>query len=79
MLTALTTSWENWGNEGAGASRFHLGYQIALFLLGSFGADTGRPDSADVYFLLSGVMVIGLIATTSQPQNRRSASAHQHH
>lgn len=54
---------------GAGAAVFVLGYRIALLLTGSLAlilAD--RIPWSTVYFLLSGVMVIGLIATITAPE-----------
>jgi len=53
---------------GAGAAVFVLGYQ--LLLTGSLAlilAD--RIPWSTVYFLLSGVMVIGLIATSPEPED----------
>ncbi len=54
---------------GAGAAVFVLGYRIALLLTGSLAlilAD--HIPWSTVYFLLSGVMVIGLIATITAPE-----------
>ncbi len=54
---------------GAGAAVFVLGYRIALLLTGSLAlilAD--QIPWSTVYFLLSGVMVIGLIATITAPE-----------
>jgi PAT family beta-lactamase induction signal transducer AmpG len=57
---------------GAGAAVFVLGYRIALLITGALGlilAD--RISWPTVYLLMSGVMLVGLIATLLAPEPQR--------
>lgn len=57
---------------GAGAAVFVLGYRIALLITGALGlilAD--RIPWSAVYLLMSGVMVVGIVATVMAPEPSR--------
>jgi len=59
---------EKW-EMGAGAAVFVLGYRIALLLTGSLALILADQISwPSVYLLISGVMVVGIIATVVAPE-----------